>query len=52
MTPDPTPDYASCITAVGRMLRSKCGEPRILERIRVNEDGVGEVIRWEQLPNE
>ena len=48
-TPAPTPRYAEVVVAVGRLLRSKAGEPRVLEQIKVNSEGVGLIARWEQL---
>jgi len=48
-TPAPSPRYAEVVTAVGRLLRSKAGEPRVLEQIKVNSEGEGRIVRWEQL---
>jgi hypothetical protein len=41
----------SPVTAVGRLLKSKHGEPRIYEVIKVKPDGSAEVVISEPLPD-
>jgi hypothetical protein len=50
---DPQPvTYQQAVTAVGRLLRSRHGEPRLLEHVRVFPSGHAAVIRSIDLPEQ